>query len=73
MDLCGGLWMVTQLPAKASWPGEEGYKEHKEPKEEDQASGHHVHGHPVGSAEESWLSLGTWFGTKAGVGEAPPA
>lgn len=65
--------MVIQLPTKASWPGEDGCGEHKEPREEDQASGLHVHRHPVGYAEESWLSLGTWVGTKAGVGEAPPA
>ena len=54
----GSLWMVTQLPTKASWLGEDGCGEHKEPREEDQASGLHVHGHPVGCAEESWLSLG---------------
>lgn len=62
---CG--WSHSYLP-RPRGHGEEVSSEHKESREEDQASGRHVHGHPLGCAVEFWLSLGTWVGTKA-----PPA
>lgn len=66
LESYGSLWRTVEsldVTGKAS-------SGHSEPREVDQASGHRLHGNPAGCAEESWPSLGTWVGTKAGVGEA---